>query len=180
MTEGRGVRRGIPSRLRPGVSRAIGVITAAATGVALGHSAARHRPVPTFAAAVAAAVGADPAAAHGAWAVVQAHDCAGLVGALASASRAARAAGASLRVVVPGNVAHADSVRRLLSASGLPLPVASGGPELPRAVRALGFRTTPVLVSLGADGAVRFASAFPSDPEALVRWHALPPAVFAP
>lgn len=160
---------------RSPVGRTLAVVIGAACGVLVGYSTARHRPVPTF----AEAVGRPGLAGHRAYAVILAQDCAGFLGALADAARAARAAGASFRVVVPGAAAASDSVFGVLRAAGLSEVVSPASRALPRAVRALGHRGTPLLVVLDASGGVRFASPFPQDPETLLRWHDILPAVLA-
>lgn len=175
---GRAVPRPASRTGIPNAWMAAAVFTGLAVGLAVGLAAARHRPVPTF----ASAVGVDDLAGGGArraYAVVGAEDCAGLAVALSGAVGAARAAGAELRVVVPGNAGDADSVRRTLAASGLVPPVILGASSLPRAVRALGHRTTPLLVVLDGAGAVHLATPFPTDPEGLHRWHTLLPVALA-
>lgn len=156
------------------------LLTAAAlVGLALGLALARHRTPSTLADAWPRAAHAATPAPH-AVVVAQPADCASRYTALARVVHAARRVGATITVLVPGDEAARLDVARRLAAFGTGVRVQSATRPALRAVRALGFDTTPVLVVLDANGRVHLAAPFPSTLEALRQWHTVVPAAFGP
>jgi hypothetical protein len=110
--------------------------------------------------------------------VAQPADCASRFAALARVLHSARTVGADVTVLVPGPDAARLEVAQRLEAFGPRVRIHTATPAALRAVRTLGFRTTPVLVVLDAQRRVHVAALFPSTLETLRQWHTLVPAAF--
>jgi hypothetical protein len=144
----------------------VGSLAAATVGAALGAAAMRHVPPASLARALPprAIVVAQPA------------DCEARFTALAVVVRAAQQAQVPLEVLVPGNAQHRLAVTRALAGFGAAVRVQPASPNALRAVRALGYSTTPLLVVLDAQRRLRLAAPLPTTLEALRQWHTLVPA----
>jgi hypothetical protein len=146
---------------------------AAAVGAAGGVVAVRRTDVPPFADLLPSAAATN--APYAAWVVLQADDCDSRLDALRALRRPALRHRVSLAIAVLGTEADRLVVAERVAERELGVPVVHAGRELPRAVRALGFRSTPVLVMLDAEHRVHWAAPLPVTLDALARWYAVLP-----
>jgi hypothetical protein len=139
--------------------------------------AAQHASPALHEDAVPAATPTPRADAFEGWIVLQAQDCDGRLDALQALRRPMARRRLTVAVAVIGSPADRDAVASRLAEREFDVPVTSASADVPRAVRALGFRATPLFVVLDAERRVHWAVPLPSTLEALGRWYAAVPAI---
>ncbi len=152
------------------------MVGAASTGAAGGVTLARRTDVPALADLLPtdSAAGTTP---YEAVVVLQAGDCDGRLDALSALRRPIARRRVHVIVAVVGDDAARDAVAQRFAEREFEVPVTVAGRDVPRAVRALGFRATPLLVVLDAERRVHWAAPLPATVEALGRWYAAIPAI---